>query len=282
MMPILRRVMRLVMAGGQGTNYPISLPEQKGVLESYMRLIHGNEWEPTGRIYPQKFIGPSPTTLQVANVTPPNEDTNIPNVRTNYTVTEKADGERKLLYISGSGKLYLIDTNMNVQFTGAVTQTESLFNSLLDGEHILHSKNGQFINLYAAFDIYYDGGEDMREAPFIPASDDEDPRESRLPTLARTVHLSLRGPTKDAISALTVKTKTFLSTQNQSIFRCSPCWQDNETGCTSTKPTVSSSRTFPRLAEGEAPKNKGDLGHAFKWKASLQYYRLPGYHCERH
>ena len=272
-MPILRRVMRLVMAGLQGTNYPVSLPEQKGVLESYMRLIHGNEWEPTGRIYPQKFIGPSPTTLQVANVTPPNEDTNIPNVRTNYTVTEKADGERKLLYIAGSGKLYLIDTNMNVQFTGAVTQTESLFNSLLDGEHILHSKNGQFINLYAAFDIYYDGGEDMREAPFIPASDDEDPRESRLPTLARTVrNLSLRGPTKDAISALTVKTKTFLSTQNQSIFQCCSTLlarqrdglYEYETDGLIFTPSflgVGASRL------GEAPKNKRvTWAHAFKWK----------------
>ena len=29
------------------------------------------------------------------------------------------------------------------------------FNSILDGEHILNDKKGNYINLYAAFDIYY-------------------------------------------------------------------------------------------------------------------------------
>ena len=46
---------------------------------------------------------------------PVNEDANIPNIRNGYTVTEKADGERKLLYIDETGKMYLIDTNMNVR-----------------------------------------------------------------------------------------------------------------------------------------------------------------------
>ena len=45
--------------------------------------------------------------------------------------------------------------NMNVIFTGAKTTEEKCFNSLLDGELILHNKKHQFINTFAVFDIYY-------------------------------------------------------------------------------------------------------------------------------
>ena len=76
-----------------------------------------------------------------------------PNIRNNYTVTDKADGLRKLLFVakeeSRKGKIYLIDTNMNVQFTGAKTENKELFNTLIDGEHIVHNKRGEFINLFA-------------------------------------------------------------------------------------------------------------------------------------
>ena len=44
---------------------------------------------------------------------------------------------------------------MNIQFTGAETKNKDLYESILDGEHILYNKKGQFINLYAAFDIYF-------------------------------------------------------------------------------------------------------------------------------
>ena len=49
------------------------------------------------------------------NIIPINPDLDIPNINDYYTVTDKADGDRKLLFISSKGKLYLIDTNMNIQ-----------------------------------------------------------------------------------------------------------------------------------------------------------------------
>ena len=36
------------------------------------------------------------------------------NVLSNYVVTDKADGMRKLLYIGKKGHMYVIDTNMSV------------------------------------------------------------------------------------------------------------------------------------------------------------------------
>ena len=38
------------------------------------------------------------------------------NIHKYYTVTDKADGERHLLYIANNGKVYLIDINLNIKF----------------------------------------------------------------------------------------------------------------------------------------------------------------------
>ena len=98
-----------------------------------------------------------------------NENMNVPNIRENFVVTEKADGERHLMFIAEDGKIYLINTNMNVIFTGAITKEKKIMNSLLDGELIYHDKNGAFINLYAGFDIYYLNGKDIRTFQFVPS-----------------------------------------------------------------------------------------------------------------
>ena len=72
----------------------------------------------------------------------------VPNIRYGYTVTDKADGERKMLIVDESGKIYFIDMNMRIQFTGTITSEKKLFSSLFDGEHIKYDKTGRFINLF--------------------------------------------------------------------------------------------------------------------------------------
>ena len=66
------------------------------------------------RSYSKNFIGPSQVTLQLHNITTGPNKGEI-NINTNYTVTEKADGIRKLLYIDDTGKIYLINSNMKFQ-----------------------------------------------------------------------------------------------------------------------------------------------------------------------
>tara|TARA_B110000285_G_scaffold222356_1_gene276430 strand:- start:3149 stop:6652 length:3504 start_codon:yes stop_codon:yes gene_type:complete len=162
----LRKCIRIVLSGLQESKYPISYSEQDHILYSYMRLIRGGNYQ-MKRIYPKDFIGPGSFTLQLENIIEPKEDSNIVNVRNNYCVTEKADGDRKLLYISDTGKIYLIDTNMRVIFTGSKTNEKTIFNSLLDGEHIREDKHSKYLNLFAGFDIYYVNGKSVREYPFI-------------------------------------------------------------------------------------------------------------------
>ena len=162
----LRKCIRIILSGLQESKYPIPYSEQEHVLHSYMRMVRGADFQ-VKRVYPKDFIGPGSFTLQLENIIAPIEDSTIVNIRNNYCVTEKADGDRKLLYIANNGKIYLIDTNMNVIFTGSKTNEKTIFNSLLDGEHIREDKYTKYLNMFAGFDIYYVNGKSVREYPFI-------------------------------------------------------------------------------------------------------------------
>ena len=187
----MRKAIKYVLMGLQGTNYPISYPEQTNVLQEYMKLIHGDAYdaEKHRRVYSSSFVGPSSTTLQIQNVVPINENTVVPNIRNQYTVTEKADGERHLLFINGKGRIYLINTNMMVIFTGAYTDKKEIFNTLIDGEIILHDKHGKYIHLYAAFDIYFIDKKDIRALGFVQKSKEDVKSKYRLPILKHIVSL---------------------------------------------------------------------------------------------
>lgn len=169
----LRKLIRYVLSGIQESNYPISFDEIKEIQRTYVSIIR-NKLTPeelkSYRLRPRDFVGPSSISLEVGNIVPLSEDTILPNIRIPYTVTDKADGQRKLMIISNSpstlGRIYLIDTNMNVQYTGCLTTNEKLFGSILDGEHVLHDRNEEFINLYLVFDIYYVNKTDIRGKPF--------------------------------------------------------------------------------------------------------------------
>ena len=231
----LRACIKTVMSGLQGTNYPVAASERSDVAEDYMHLLHP-EREPRGKskeshavdvgvkLFPKNFIGPSSYTLQLQNIVPVNENCTIPNVRNNYTVTDKADGARKLLFVSPSGRIYLIDTNMSVQFTGAQCGNDKLFNTLLDGEHILHDKTGRFINLFAAFDVYYIAGKDVRALHFVPPSAEAPVSKFRLPLLVDVLtRLDARSVVRGAAAAcpIRIECKKFKYTgQDQSIFQC--------------------------------------------------------------
>lgn len=170
----MKNSIKYVLSGMQQTNYPISNVEQKNILEQYMGILY--ETPPERRVRPRDFVGPSSISLERPNIAPINEDMSIPNIRLPYTVTDKADGIRKLMIISENGKMYLIDVNMNVQFTGVVNMNEDLNNTIIDGEHILHNKLGEFINKYMAFDIYYLNKKDVRAEEFYNENGDKGPK----------------------------------------------------------------------------------------------------------
>ena len=216
----IRKAIRIIMSGIQGTNYPISYIAMRDVQHEYMKLLHGEQYLPD-KITSSNFVGPSSKTLQISDIM----KTNTNNVLKNYTVTDKADGDRKLLYVNGEGKIYLIDTNMTVIFTGSHTLDNVSFNSLIDGEHIKTDKNGKSINLYAAFDIYYVNKKSTRDFAFCRTEPEIEEEESkiekkpktetkyRLELLNRFVN-SLKPVFVSNTCELIIKCKTFSSTDN--------------------------------------------------------------------
>jgi hypothetical protein len=288
----LRSCVKTVLSGLQGTNYPVGAAELALVANEYMRLLHpekfvvvpphlrekDNEKKEPAHItmLPKHFAGPSSYTLQLQNIVPVNENCTVPNVRNNYTVTDKADGARKLLYICPSGRIYFIDTNMRFQFTGAQSDNKKLFYTLLDGEHILHDKNGRFINLFAAFDVYYIAGKDMRALHFVPPSAEAPMSKFRLPLLVEAVNeLKVRSVVRGAAACpVRIEYKKFKSTgADQSIFQCcatlmaqleSSAYEYNTDGMIFTPADAPVGGEAGSDVAG--PKTKITWSRSFKWK----------------
>ena len=228
MMAVLRKCIRIVLSGIQMTKYPISYLEQKSVIDQYMKLVHGEGYVHSQKMTTKYFIGPSSLTLQMENINEPKESSTIPNIRKNYTVTDKADGERKLLFINPEGKIYLIDTNMNVIFTGTKSKEKRVWNSILDGEHIKYDKNGKLINLYAAFDLYFINKLNVRSYGFVAEEMGEEENKYRLPLLnalimaIKPISITDKEDAKQTKTAnFIIKCKEFyLTSDSESIFQC--------------------------------------------------------------
>ena len=312
LLDVLRKNIRLVLTGLQGTNYPISNSEKEKMLFSYFDLVFDEEYalnfkeqynsnqkyvrENARKKLPKHFVGPSSNTLQIKHVVPLPEDnkeriSNTPNIRENYTVTDKADGERKLLYIATNGHMYMFDTNMNVIFTGVISTNKELFNSILDGEHIKYDKNNKFVNLYAAFDIYYINGKSVRELNFVPMEEDDVPEDFRLIRLQNFIkELNPKSildkdsgnsnPAKQhgKVDAephscyLTIKCKHFYSSRESSIFAgCSTILSKVKDGSYAYNTdglifTPTTTGVGGNRSKHSGPLNKYTWDKSFKWK----------------
>lgn len=217
----LRKVIRYVLSGFQETNFPISYEDMKHFAKQYLMLVFGKA--DRDFLYNNQFIGPSSYTLQLPNVVPINADMTSPNIRNDYTVTEKADGMRKILFINDKGGIVLIDTNMNIQGTGVACHNKELFNTIIDGEHILHNKKGEFINLYAAFDIYFLNKKNIRSYGFVPLVSGDSDKNFRLPLLHTVIKkLKLKSFSgSDSVLPIRIEYKNFkIANVAQSIFQC--------------------------------------------------------------
>tara|TARA_B110000091_G_scaffold214503_1_gene268478 strand:- start:41 stop:3670 length:3630 start_codon:yes stop_codon:yes gene_type:complete len=289
----LRKCIRIVLCGLQNSSFPISYKDKNTVLQQYMKLVHGPNYEIPRRIFPKDFIGPGSYTLQMQNIIDSNEDSNLPNIRKHYTVTDKADGDRKLMYVSGEGKIYLIDTNMNVQFTGVKTDEKDKFNSLIDGEHIKYDKSGKILNLYATFDIYFQNNKNVREFEFTKTGEDEGEAEEEKKTQYRINLLSsfIRSLNPYSILEKSAKTEVSKSGNTKTLpmsFKCKEFYKDSEgtsifDGCAkilsnerdglyeyNTDGLIFTPSRLP--AGGNAPNSapgplyKSTWEHSFKWK----------------
>lgn len=159
-----------------GDRVMISKKEKVDVVQGYLNLCFSS-----GQQAPKKknknasvlddafsnpksyFFGPQPITLEKKNMI--KSDLGVTTIKEGYTVTEKADGERSLLYVNGQGKCYLIDNRLNIKFIG--TRLTNFTNSIFDGEYIVKDILGQDVSAFGIFDAYFVNGVDVRGLPLI-------------------------------------------------------------------------------------------------------------------
>lgn len=268
----IKKATKIILSGLQGTNYPVSVPERNALKSEYYKLLFGREKD---NLFPRDFCGPASYTLELKNIQPLRDDVTVPNIRNNYTVTDKADGTRKLMFINGKGRIYFLTTNMDVEFTGLVTKNEDLFMSMLDGEHILHDKHGNYMDTYAAFDIYYIKGKSVRELAFVPTKTGEEASKYRLPLLNEFIrdlikHIAL---VSGKPASMVIQPKTFyIGTPERSIFAgCNTILEKERDGLFpyETDGLIFTPAEFGvggnKAGEASAPK-KVTWEHSFKWK----------------
>lgn len=156
------------------------------VIKQYLDLVH-----PAHRLTPERirvtnprdlFLTYQPVTLERANLRAP--DLGTVSVTEHYTVTDKTDGERMLLYIADEGEVYMIDNRLSVRATGT-TAPKDLARSLLDGERVRRGKFGEPCDLFMVFDIYFLSGTDVRNTPLIA----DDHGEKKAAKASRYAHL---------------------------------------------------------------------------------------------
>ena len=109
------------------------------------------------------FIGPKPFTLELDNFGKDNPRS----IEVGYSVTDKADGVRHLMYISGSGGIYYIDNRFNIRKcdTGSYKAPKELYQTVIDGEWVEQRSDGTPLNKFYAFDVYFNGGKSVEDLP---------------------------------------------------------------------------------------------------------------------
>ena len=195
-----------VLRGIQKNSILIRKSKKEKVLQSYQNFIQNN-----------RFLGCSPVTLEERNFSDIIDD-RIPNIRSSYNVTDKADGLRCLLYTNSKGELYLIDMGLNVYRTSLEQLT--CRESIIDGEWVTRTRNKEPMNIFLAFDIYYAvDKKDVSQYPFYNKEDEDKSRYGQLKKWIETLNKT-DGPKKLMSQAtLQVSMKTFLFAKANDIFR---------------------------------------------------------------
>jgi hypothetical protein len=98
------------------------------------------------------------------------------NILKDYTVTNKADGQRSGLYISRDRKMIMISPSLQVTWTGVTALDDSNSGDFIDGEYIAEKR------LFCIFDVYRFRNRDIRNLPLMKSDDDtiKNPLNSRL------------------------------------------------------------------------------------------------------
>jgi hypothetical protein len=126
-------------------NKVITNTEKNMVLDEYQKLV--------GNMMMQKSLfAMNPFSIEIQQI--------LENIVTNYSVTDKAEGDRNQLFIINDN-LYLISMNLDVKNTNI--KVKNLNKSIFDGELVYLPKQKKF--MFLAFDCLFYKGQDIKNNP---------------------------------------------------------------------------------------------------------------------
>lgn len=195
-----------------GVTRVVSKQEMNDTVLSYVSLWYDGKYtKKIGDIVAKPnnyFIGPQPVTLEKKNIIEPGVGRT--SIQEDYTVTDKADGQRYLLYVNNTGKCYMLSNRLEVVFTGVTINT--VRSSIFDGEYITRDANGDKTCIYAIFDAYFYNGEDVRGLPLVDAFDSSSKKSKKQASSRLSIMQRFSEKFKDKFSKedITLMTKTFL------------------------------------------------------------------------
>ena len=252
-------------------DHVISYKEKSDVLQQYITLAFGkNEkfnkqkaFNEAKNIPKQYFSGPQPVTLEQKNIV--ENELGVVTIQSDYTVTEKADGERMLLYIHHNGKCYFINNRLDIKFTGVILDT--ITNTIIDGEFITKNILNEPIKIFAVFDIYWYNSIDLRKLPLVSESTKIPSRLNNMKTLITKIKQKFLS--KD-IEIIVKEFKYNLST-NDNIFKyCDEILRNEQLGKFNYKidGLIFTPQKYPvgGSHSGDSPESTGTWNKVFKWK----------------
>ena len=98
----IKKTIKYILMGIQNTNFPINNITINKIKDEYLSLFNTKKTDKR-----DIFIGPNSITLQQTNLID-DKNSDYPYINDGFCVTDKADGERRLLYIGKDNNIYLI------------------------------------------------------------------------------------------------------------------------------------------------------------------------------
>ena len=146
----------------------LSQKNKNDIIQNYRDLT--DEQQNPDRI---NLTAPQPVTLTMENLS----DKKEPSILQNYSVTEKADGERFLLYVDPKGLTYLLNKTGSTRYNSKTYMNivpcdikfSKIKDVLIDGEYVTKNVKGEDIRLFLYFDVYMYPGtpEPVYNMPFL-------------------------------------------------------------------------------------------------------------------
>ena len=142
---------------------PLEAEESKKVREEYMKTVRVATGVPHAPMY---FLAPKPITLEQKHLFEPGYG--VVTIREGYAVTEKADGERLLVFVNSGGEVFLLNNTQQFFRTG-YRLPKAMAGSLLDGEFITWDRRipAAERDLFALFDAYIWKGKSVMKEPLM-------------------------------------------------------------------------------------------------------------------